>query len=137
MHPILKKHLPTLLLTATTMWLLAALWHKLIMAQFYIDETAATHEGTGIIFIAYLILAGLMLLLYPQKSWFNNNLLSGLLFGAVIGLLWVLPHELAMAGAHGEPLGYVFINAAWHMVEQGIGGSVIALFYRRISTTQS
>lgn len=116
----------TILLTATTMWLLAGLWHKVIMAQFYIDETAATHEGTGIIFIAYLILAGLMLIIYPRTPWFSNRPLSGLLFGAVVGLLWVFPHELAMAGAHAEPLGYVFINAAWHMAEQGVGGLVLA-----------
>ncbi len=128
---MLKKHLPPLLLTAITMWLLAGLWHKVIMAQFYIDETAASHEGTGIIFIAYLILAGLMLLLYPRTHWFENRVLSGLLFGAVVGLLWVFPHELAMAGAHGEPLGYVFINGAWHMVEQGAGGIVIALFHKK------
>ncbi len=130
---MLKKHLITLLTTATTMTLLAGLWHELIMAQFYRDETAATHEGTGIIFIAYLILTGLMLLLYPRKPWLKNHLLSGLLFGTVIGLLWVFPHELAMAGAHGEPLGYVFFNAAWHMVEQGAGGIVIALLYGRCS----
>ncbi|MDH5786428.1 MAG: hypothetical protein OEZ16_12590 [Chromatiales bacterium] len=134
---MLKKHLTALLLTAITMWLLAGLWHKVIMAQFYIDETAATHEGTGIIFLAYLILAGLMLLLFPRKPWFKNNLLSGLLFGAVIGLLWVFPHELAMAGAHGEPLGYVFFNAVWHMVEQGAGGIVIAMLYGRSTSSDN
>lgn len=119
------------------MWLLAAIWHKLLMTQFYIEVTTATHEGTVIIFIAYLILAVLMLLLYPRKPWFRNNLISCLLSGAVVGLLWVFPHELAMAGANSEPLGYVFINAAWHMVEQGMGGIVIALFFRNFSTTQS
>lgn len=130
---MLKKHLLTLVATAITMTLLAGLWHELIMAQFYREETAVTHEGTGIIFIAYLILAGLMLLLYPRQPWVKNNLLSGLLFGAVVGLMWVFPHELAMAGAHGEPLGYVLFNAAWHMVEQGTGGIVIALLYGRHS----
>lgn len=120
------KHPLTILATAITMTLLAGLWHEVIMAQFYIAETAATHEGTGIIFLAYLVLAGLMVLLCPRTAWLQNRLLSGLLFGAVIGLLWVFPHQLAMAGAHGEPLGYVFINAAWHMVEQGAGGVVIA-----------
>ena len=58
-------------------------------------------------------------------------MISGLVFGALIGILWVFPHELAMVGAHGEPLAYVFKNAAWHAVEQGLGGIVVGLSYRR------
>ncbi len=53
------------------------------MAQFYIEETPASHEGIGIIFSDYLILAQLMLLLYPRKPRLYNKLLCG--------LLWLFP----------------------------------------------
>lgn len=126
-----SKQLAATLLAAISMMLLAGIWHEIIMAQFYRDNTAATHEGTGIIFLAYLILAALMVTLYSRCNHHGNAPLSGLKFGALIGLLWVFPHQLAMAGAHGEALPYVFINAAWHMVEQGLGGVVIAALFSR------
>lgn len=44
-----------------------------------------------------------------------------------MGITWVFPHELAMAGAHaGTSIPYVFQNSAWHLVEQGLGGLVIS-----------
>lgn len=113
------------------MWLVAGLWHEVIMAHFYAAETGAKHEGTAIILIAYLILAGFMTYLFSRMGKTSIPLVEGLKFGAVIGLLWVFPHELAMAGAHGEPLTYVFTNAAWHVVEQGVGGVVLSLMLSR------
>lgn len=111
------------------MWVLAGIWHELILAPFYAHATGATHEGTGIILIAYLVLGVLMAYIYPLGYRGGRPVREGLRFGMVIGVLWVFPHELAMAGAHGEPLAYVFQNAAWHLVEQGVGGIIIALIY--------
>lgn len=59
-----------------TMWLLAGLWHKVIMVQFYIDKTDATREGTGIILLAYFILAALMAWLYPVSTRVDNRSLK-------------------------------------------------------------
>jgi len=121
-----KLNIILISLCATTMWLLAGLWHKVIMLQFYTRETGASHEGTLTIFIAYLVLAMLMVYLYRYYQIKHNTTLDGFRFGAVIGLLWVFPHELAMAGAHGESIRYVFLNAGWHIFEQGIGGMLLA-----------
>ncbi len=112
------------------MWVLAGLWHMLIVPRFYVVENHASHEGTGLILLAYLVLGLLMAALYPLYRK-GRPVLDGLMFGLVIGLLWVFPHELAMAGAHGEPLPYVFKNAAWHLVEQGLGGIMIGLVFGR------
>ena len=109
------------------MWGVAGVWHKLVMANFYSLATHASHEGTGIIFLAYLVLALFMVGLYAYGAPRRRPVLEGLLLGVVIGLLWVLPHGLAMAGAHDEPLPYVFKNAAWHGIEQGAGGIIIGL----------
>ena len=62
---------------------------------------------------------------------------EGLRFGVLIGLLWVFPHGLAMAGAHGKSIAYVFKNTAWHLIEQGVGGIIIALVYGRRSQPPS
>ena len=111
------------------MWIFSGLWHNLILANFYASETGAEHEGIGILLIAYLILALFMAYLYPQLYKGGRPAIEGLKFGAMIGLLWVFPHELAMAGAHGESLSYVFKNATLHVFEQGWGGLVLGLIY--------
>ena len=113
------------------MWIIAGLWHQVILVSFYSNETHSTHEGIGIIFIAYLVLGVLMSYIYPLGYKGGRPLIEGLRFGVIIGLLWIFPHELAMAGAHGDSISYVFKNAGWHMVEQGIGGIVIGLIYSK------
>lgn len=123
----IKQYIIATLASGIAMWALAGLWHKLLAVSFYTRETHASHEGVGIILVAYLVLALIMAYLFPIHKMTGTPIISGMIFGAVIGLLWVFPHELAMAGAHGKPLGYVFKNAVWHIVEQGIGGIVIAL----------
>ena len=128
----IKKLVLATLAGGVTMWLLAGLWHTLLMAKFYAGETDATHEGTGIIFLAYMVLSILMTYIYALGYKGGRPIVEGLRFGVVIGLLWVFPHGLAMAGAHGNSISYVFKNAAWHIVEQGIGGIIIGLVYGRV-----
>lgn len=111
------------------MWILAGLWHEIMMANFYSNENHAKHEGIGIIFLAYLVLALFMAYIYPLGYKGGSPVIEGLRFGILIGLLWVFPHELAMADAHGDSITYVIKNGVWHMVEQGVGGIVIGLVY--------
>ena len=114
------------------MWVVAGLWHNLIMPALYKD-THASHEGIGILLIAYLVLALLMAYIYPPGYRGGKPVWEGLRFGIIIGILWVFPHELAMTGAHdGKSILYVFKNTAWHMVEQGIGGIIVGLIYGKI-----
>jgi hypothetical protein len=113
------------------MWLVAGLWHEIVMAHFYQANAHTEHQGLGTILLAYLILGVLMAYLYHRGDKGEAPLKYGLQFGMIIGLLWVFPHELAMAGAHGESMAYVIKNALWHMVEQGIGGVVLAYSYQR------
>lgn len=103
------------------------------MAAFYEGERHASHDGTGVILLGYLILGAIMTYLFPLIYKGEKPVYEGLKFGIVIGLLWVFPHELVMVGAHGDSISYVLKNAAWHMVEQGIGGIVIAYVYNRLN----
>ncbi len=113
------------------MWLLAALWHKIIAPAFYTAETEVEHEGTVIIFIAYLIPALMMSYLFPLYCKHKPSVIEGLKFGAFIGLY-----------------GSSRMNSPWpaHMMNhcpmyskmrygiwqnRGVGGIVIALVYRK------
>lgn len=129
----IKNFLILTLLSSVTMFAAGGIWHEVVMAQFYREAVHASHEGTGIIFIACFILAAMMTWLYIHLDIGKGHLGKGFIFGTFIGLLWVFPHELAMSGAHGEPLLYVFKNATWHMVEQGLGGLVLALVYQKLN----
>lgn len=122
----MKKFLLATIAGGISMWIVAGIWHNIIMANFY-NKQHAEHEDIALLLIAYLVLAIFMSYLYPFFNKFKNRVLNGLLFGSIIGLLWVFPHDLAMAGAHDTSLLYAIKNGAWHMVEQGIGGIVIAL----------
>lgn len=119
-------------LVGLVMWVVSGLWHNLILANFYAQAKGASHEGIGILLISYAILAFIMSYLYPLGYQGKAAWLEGLRFGMLMGILWVFPHELAMAGAHGESLTYVFKNGAWHAVEQGIGGMVLGFLYGKM-----
>ncbi len=125
----LKKLILSTAVTGFTMWIISGLWHNLVLPGLYAGEKEATHEGIGILLIAYFVLGLLMAYIYPLGFKGGKPVIEGLRFGALIGLLWVFPHDLAMAGAHGESLSYVFKNGAWHVVEQGLGGIVLGLVY--------
>ena len=127
----IKKFILATLGGSITMWLLAGLWHEVIMAKFYSVQADASHEGMGSILLAYLVLAALMAYLYPLVDKKGHPAAHGLKLGLVIGFLWVFPHGLAMAGAHGDSIAYVFKNTVWHLVEQGLGGVIIGLIYGR------
>ena len=124
----LKAIRPLLAVVATglAMWIVAGIWHNLIMANLY-ESVHATHDGLGLLLVAYFLLAALMVYLYPFYAARKHSVLRGFVFGAIIGLLWVFPHGLAMAGAHDTSVVYVLKNSLWHMVEQGIGGVVVGL----------
>lgn len=123
-----KKTLFATVIGSFSMWILAGIWHTILAVHFYKNETNAEHEGLTVILLAYLILGFLMAYIY-LKFHRNNSKLEGFYFGAIMGVLWVFPHELAMAGAHGESISYVLKNGLWHIIEQGFGGMIISIVY--------
>ena len=110
------------------MWIIAGLWHNLILPMFN-ENVQAHHDGLGLMLFAYFILALLMAYIYSLSYKGKRPIMEGLRLGVVVGLLWVLPHGLVMAGAHDTSVVYEFKNAVWHMIEQGIGGIIVALIY--------
>ena len=127
----MKKLLLATLFGGVGMWVLGGLWHNLIMANLY-EKTHATHDGVAVLLLANLILALMMSYLYDRISKKGSYIWEGIKFGAFIGLLWVFPHGLAMVGAHDASLIYLIKNSAWHIVEQGFGGLIIAFVYDKV-----
>ena len=102
----LRKLILSTLIGGLGMWIIAGIWHNLIMANLYKD-VHATHEGLGVLLVAYFILALIMAYIYPLGYKGKSTVIEGLRFGNIIGLLWVFPHGLAMAGAHGDSIIYL------------------------------
>ncbi len=122
--------------SALVMLALAWLWHGAFMAEFYVAHTALPREVplTRMFVFGYVVLAVLMTHLYPKGYSGGSPVAEGLRFGIFIGLLFVLPHGLILYGADGGHTGtLVIVDASWHIVEQGIGGIVIAVMHGRIT----
>jgi len=129
----LKRLSLATLVAWTAMWVLAGVYHEVLMAHFYAERVHGEHQGLPIILLGYLILGGLLAYLMELGYKGVDPLKTGLRYGVLVGILWVFPHELVMAGAHGESLVYVFGNGLWHVVEQGVGGILIGWVYQRMA----
>lgn len=132
----LKRLLLATFIGGLGMWVIAGIWHNFIMASLY-QSVHATHDGIGVLLMSYFTLAILMSYIYDKAFNDGNIIKDGFKFGALIGVLWVFPHGLAMAGAHGDSISYLFKNTAWHIVEQGLGGIIIALTYYKFTKQPS
>ena len=120
---IIKTSLQTIL-GGLSMWIVAGLWHNLIL-PIVNENMEAHHDGLVIMLISYFILALLMVYIFSLTRR-EVSIKEGAYVGAIIGILWVFPHGLAMAGVHDTSTIYEIKNGLYHMIEQGIGGIVIA-----------
>ena len=130
------KKTPLKLLLSTlaggfAMWVVGGLWHNLILPIFD-SNVQAHHDGLVIVLISYFILAFLMAYLFLLSYQEHKSVIGeGLKIGVLVGILWVFPHGLAMAGTHDTSIVYEIQNTLYHMVEQGIGGVIIAFIMVR------
>ena len=117
---------------AVGMLILGFLWHRVIMGGFYDEHGAAVmREEPKMLFIilAVLILAFLMAYAFPIGYKGGTPVTEGLRFGALMGLLAFLPSNLSLFGAFNVTLAGALVDAGWHLVEQGVGGVIIAIVY--------
>ena len=118
------------LASAIVMWVLAGLWHNLILPAFN-KKIEAHHEGLVLMFAAYCLLALLITIFFVLLNPEQKTRVGGLKLGILCGIIWVLPHGLTMAAAHDTSILYEFKNALWHVFEQGIGGLVIEFLFMK------
>jgi len=125
-----KTLLKASLVSAVIMWMVAGVAHEILFEQFFADASHEGHKGPAVIFIAYCILALIMSYLFSICPRGQRWVVDGMKFGALMGVLWVFPHGLAMAAAHSQSISHELINGVWHIFEQCLGGLVIAYYFK-------
>ena len=132
-----KKCLLAWLLGFLAMFILSGIWYMLIMEEFYKTHCyISARESPLMAYIAlgYVVLALLMAYLYPIGYKDGPPAREGFRFGALIGVLWILPYSLVLYGATNSGTRMlILVDTIWHIVEQGIGGIVIGTIYGRIA----
>ena len=130
-----KKFLLASLAGAVAMFLLGGLWHAVLLKDFYAAQFGATVRSEPVVlfsFLGYLSLGILMSFVFPAGYKGGSTVKEGFRFGLLMGLMSHLPFSLVFyANTTSYTLNHVLLDGAWHVVEQGIGGIVIAAIYAR------
>ena len=109
-------------------------WHLFLLADFYRAQAQALareEPNFVFVFVGLLILYFLMALVYPIGYKGGSPVKEGFRFGALIGLIWILPLSVILHGVWNLPFTGVIVDSAWHVVEEGVGGIAIARVYGR------
>ncbi len=125
---------------AVGMVILGVIWHRFIMGGFYAEQGAAiSRDEPNMLFVVFAIfvLALLMSYAFPIGYKGGSPVTEGLRFGAFMGLVAFLPFNLILHGVYNATLVGVLVDAAWHVVEQGVGGVIIALVYQSGAAPES
>ena len=131
-----KKLILATLASFVVMFALGGLFHMVIAKDFMLahagiagdisrKEPLMIYIGLGV-----LVLAFMMSYMYPKGVEGENHLVQGFKFGMMIGIIWITPFSLILYGSVKMfSLTNVAAPALWHILEQGIGGMVIAMVY--------
>ena len=127
-----KKMLFALLAGFVVMFLLAGLWHSVLMEDFYMADSSSNafaEPKMQFIALGYFILALIMAYIYPFGYKGGSPVIEGLRFGITMGLSWILPFCVVLYGIFESSGTLLMVDFVWHIVEEGIGGIVIGLVY--------
>ena len=132
----MKLVLAALIGAFVVMSLLDGLVHMKLMQDFYISHMTAPCNIRRkdplmlYIILGELLIAFIMAYLYPKGVESSNKLMEGLKFGAIIGILCMVPIDLILYGIDNISSRMVILaDAGAAVVSQGIGGIVIAYVY--------
>jgi hypothetical protein len=116
-----------------------SLWYAVIMRGFYENsqgswmQVSREHPSIPVIILGMFVLSVLMTVLYPKvQMGIKSPILANLVFGMLIGLIYVLPSSLYYYGTTNFlAFGPMTMDVCWHMVEEGIAGIVLGALYQR------
>lgn len=116
-----------------------SLWYAVIMRGFYENsqgswmQVSREHPSIPIIILGMFVLSVLMAVLYPKvRLGIQSPILANLVFGMLVGLIYVLPSGLYYFGTTNFlAFGPMAMDAGWHMMEEGIAGIVLGALYTR------
>ncbi len=116
-----------------------SLWYAVIMRGFYENshgswmQVSREHPSIPVILLGMFVLSVLMTVLYPKvQMGIKSPVLANLVFGMLIGLIYVFPSSLYYFGTTNFlAFGPMAMDVCWHMVEEGIAGIVLGALYQR------
>jgi len=116
-----------------------SLWYAVIMRGFYENSQGSwmqvSRENPSIpaILLGIYVLSLLMTVLYPKvRMGVKKPFLGDLGFGMLVGLIYVFPSSLYYYGTTNFlAFGPMAMDVFWHMIEEGLGGVVLGMLYRR------
>ena len=129
-----KKFFLATLAGFVVMFLLSWLGHEVLLTGMFESNPMAPIEREtplmlGIV-VAYLVIALLMAYIYPRGVEGEQIFGNGLRFGILMGLFWSLPISLILYSTLADvEFMRVVAETVWHMIEEGVGGVVIAYTY--------
>jgi hypothetical protein len=118
--------------SCVVMFGLAGLYTGVLARAFIADHVDAallrSPPNMVLVFLGYLLLACLMSVLYRRVVGSTDSpAWSGLRFGLVAAVCWLMPYSLVLFGVYSFPYVALPLDFAWALVEQGAGGLVIGL----------
>ena len=130
----MKRTIFSVIAASAVMFSLAGLYTGVLARAFiaaHVDQSLLRNPPNLIlVFFGYVVLALLMSVFYwrfvrvtGSPAW------SGLRFGLVAAVCWLMPYSLVLFGVYKFPYVALPLDFAWALVEQGTGGLVIGLIY--------
>ena len=132
----MKRTIFAVLGASVAMFSLAGLYTGVLAREFivtHVDKALMrTPPNLILVFCGYLLLALIMAILYRRLVRVTGSpAWSGLRFGMLAAVCWLMPYSLVLFGVYNFPYIVLPIDFGWALVEQGVGGLVIGLIYGR------
>jgi hypothetical protein len=130
----LKRTIVAVIAASLAMFSLAGLYTGVLAREFiatHVDPSLLrTPPNLILVYVGYAVLALLMALLYGRLVRVTgSSAWSGLRFGMVTAVCWLMPYSLVLFGVYRFPYAALPLDFAWALVEQGIGGLVMGLVF--------
>ena len=134
----MKRTVFAVIAASVVMFSLAGLYTGVLARAFiasHVDQSLLrTPPNLILVFFGYFVLALLMSVLYSRLVRVTGSpAWSGLRFGVVAGVCWLMPYSLVLFGVYKFPYVALPLDFGWALLEQGIGGLVIGLIYGKSS----
>ena len=133
----MKRTIVAVIAASLVMFSLAGLYTGVLAREFiaaHVDQSLLrTSPNLILVFFGYVVLASLMSVLYSRLVRVTSSpAWSGLRFGMVAAVCWLMPYSLVLFGVYKFPYVALPLDFAWSFVEQGIGGLVIGLAFGKV-----
>ena len=116
---------------AVTMMALGGLFHLVLAGDYFASQLpeSAAMPGPGLVVLFVLPVTLIMAHLYPKGYESGAPPVEGFRFGALLGLIMVIPLNVLFVSMFGVGMGAALLDIPWHVIEQGATGAVIATVY--------